>query len=163
MKVNETIHQQIESDSIIIENIVRDIVGKYTKELDLYIDSIKQQLSKDSSNLTNEQLNQIMLKLCTDLYFLGSKQELLGIRQDIAEALRDEKYNLEFMSYGGTVAAKQSYAQSKVEEESVQADIFDRAYKIIKLKYAGCEKFIDVIRKIISARIQEMSLGVRAS
>ena len=163
MVVNEVTKATIEADSQTIENIVNDIVNSYTKELDEYVNKIKSVLDDDTDGLTEHDLNQIMIKLCSYMYFIGSKQELLGIRADISDALRDEKYNLAFMSATGTVASKESQALNAIKEEEVIKVIYNRAYKIMKNKYAAVDKWIDAIKKILSMRIKLMEVGVRNS
>lgn len=163
MKVNEVTKATIESDSQILEKIVNDIVGSYTKELDEYVHKIKSVLDDDTDGLTEHDLNQIMIKLCSYMYFIGSKQELLGIRADISDALRDEKYHLAFMNATGTVASKESQALNSVKEEEVIKIIYDRAYKIMKNKYAAVDKWIDAIKKILSMRIKLMEMGVKGN
>ena len=163
MVVNEVTKATIEADSQTLENIVNDIVNSYTKELDEYVNKIKSVLDDDTDGLTEHDLNQIMIKLCSYMYFIGSKQELLGIRADISDALRDEKYNLAFMSATGTVASKESQALNAIKEEEVIKVIYNRAYKIMKNKYAAVDKWIDAIKKILSMRIKLMEVGVRNS
>lgn len=161
MVVNEVTKATIEADSQTLEDIVNDIVKSYTKELDEYVNKIKSVLDDDTDGLTEHDLNQIMIKLCSYMYFIGSKQELLGIRADISDALRDEKYNLAFMSATGTVASKESQALNAIKEEEVIKVIYDRAYKIMKNKYAAVDKWIDAIKKILSMRIKLMEVGIR--
>ena len=163
MVVNEVTKATIEADSQILENIVNDIVNSYTKELDEYVNKIKSVLDDDTDGLTEHDLNQIMIKLCSYMYFIGSKQELLGIRADISDALRDEKYNLAFMSATGTVASKESQALNAIKEEEVIKVIYDRAYKIMKNKYAAVDKWIDAIKKILSMRIKLLEIGVKGN
>ena len=163
MVVNEVTKATIEADSQTLENIVNDIVKSYTKELDEYVNKIKCVLDDDTDGLTEHDLNQIMIKLCSYMYFIGSKQELLGIRADISDALRDEKYNLAFMSATGTVASKESQALNAIKEEEVIKVIYDRAYKIMKNKYAAVDKWIDAIKKILSMRIKLMEIGVKGN
>lgn len=163
MKLNETIKTQVESDSLVLEQIVNDIVSSYTKELDDYVDKIKAVLDDNTDELTEQDLNQIMIKLCSYMYFISSKQELLGIKADIAEALRDEKYNTAFMNATGTVASKESQALSAIKEEDVIKIVYERAYKILKNKYNAIDKWIDAIKKILTMRIQLMNLGVKSN
>ena len=163
MVVNEVTKATIEADSQTLENIVNDIVNSYTKELDEYVNKIKSVLDDDTDGLTEHDLNQIMIKLCSYMYFIGSKQELLGIRADISDALRDEKYNLAFMSATGTVASKESQALNAIKEEEVIKVIYDRAYKIMKNKYAAVDKWIDAIKKILSMRIKLLEIGIKGN
>lgn len=163
MKLNEAIKTQVESDSLVLEQIVNDIVSSYTKELDDYVDKIKAVLDDNTDELTEQDLNQIMIKLCSYMYFISSKQELLGIKSDIAEALRDERYNTAFMNATGTVASKESQALSAIKEEEVIKIVYERAYKILKNKYNAIDKWIDAIKKILTMRIQLMNLGVKSN
>lgn len=163
MKLNDAIKTQIESDSLVLEQIVNDIVSSYTKELDDYVDKIKAVLDDNTDELTEQDLNQIMIKLCSYMYFVSSKQELLGIKSDIAEALRDERYNTAFMNATGTVASKESQALSAIKEEEVIKIVYERAYKILKNKYNAIDKWIDAIKKILTMRIQLMNLGVKSN
>ena len=163
MIVKEELKKQVEEDSLVIEKIVNDIVSSYTKELDEYVNKIKSVLDDDTDGLTEHDLNQIMIKLCSYMYFIGSKQELLGIRADISDALRDEKYHLSFMNATGTVASKESQALNAVKEEEVVKIVYDRAYKIMKNKYAAVDKWIDAIKKILSMRIKLMEMGVKGN
>lgn len=163
MKLNEAIKTQVESDSLVLEQIVNYIVSSYTKELDDYVDKIKAVLDDNTDELTEQDLNQIMIKLCSYMYFVSSKQELLGIKSDIAEALRDERYNTAFMNATGTVASKESQALSAIKEEEVIKIVYERAYKILKNKYNAIDKWIDAIKKILTMRIQLMNLGVKSN
>lgn len=163
MKLNDAIKTQVESDSLVLEQIVNDIVSSYTKELDDYVDKIKAVLDDNTDELTEQDLNQIMIKLCSYMYFVSSKQELLGIKSDIAEALRDERYNTAFMNATGTVASKESQALSAIKEEEVIKIVYERAYKILKNKYNAIDKWIDAIKKILTMRIQLMNLGVKSN
>lgn len=163
MKLNYAIKTQVESDSLVLEQIVNDIVSSYTKELDDYVDKIKAVLDDNTDELTEQDLNQIMIKLCSYMYFVSSKQELLGIKSDIAEALRDERYNTAFMNATGTVASKESQALSAIKEEDVIKIVYERAYKILKNKYNAIDKWIDAIKKILTMRIQLMNLGVKSN
>ena len=103
-----------------------------------------------------------MIRLCSYAYFLTSKQELIGIRQDISKAIKSEKYNDEYMGLTvGTVAKKVAQAESAIKEEAVIALIYDRAYKILKGKNDSVNRMIDAVKKIISARIQLLQIGMK--
>ena len=162
MEVSKEIQQKVEADAQVIENIVIDIVEKQTKELDEYVRNIKRVLEADYDDLTMDELNRIMIKLCSYAYFIVSKQELMGIRQDISEAVRAERYNEAYMKISaGTVAKKTAEAESSVKEETVISLIYNRAYKIMKGKYDSVNRLVDAVKKIVSSRIQSMQLGLK--
>lgn len=162
MDINKEIQQKVEADAQVIESIVVDIVEAQTKELDEYVRNIKKVLEMDSDDLTMDELNRIMIRLCSYAYFIVSKQELMGIRQDISEAIRAERYNEAYMNLTvGTVAKKTAEAESAVKEEVVIALIYSRAYKIMKGKYDSVNRLIDAVKKIVSSKIQAMQLGLK--
>ena len=160
MEINRDLQNKVENDSSMIENIVIDIVDSKTKELDNYVLKIKRVI--ENEDLTIEDLQRIMIRLCSYAYFISSAQELMGIRQDISEAIRIERYNNVYVNLTvGTVAKKTAEASEAVKEEAVIALIYSRVYKILKGKYDVTNRMIDAVKKIISAKIQSMQIGVR--
>lgn len=160
MEINRDLQNKVENDSSMIENIVIDIVDSKTKELDNYVLKIKRVI--ENEDLTIEDLQRIMIRLCSYAYFVSSAQELMGIRQDISEAIRIERYNNVYVNLTvGTVAKKTAEASEAVKEEAVIALIYNRVYKILKGKYDVTNRMIDAVKKIISAKIQSMQIGVR--
>ena len=103
-----------------------------------------------------------MINLSTYLYFIGSKQELMGIRQDISEALHSERYNIAFSQATGTISDKNCQAESATKEEAIIKLIYSRVYKTMKNKYDSTEKILDSVKKITTLRIKEYELGVKA-
>ena len=154
--------EKIEVQSLEIEKIVQEVVNKYTDDLDEYMTKIKNVLEDSSDELTSQDLNQILIRLVSYSYFLGTKLEIAGIRADVSEAVRVEKYNETYLNASnGTVAYKQSKAEESAKEEKVVALVYSRVYKILKAKCSSCEKLAEAIKKVISVRIAEMGLGTK--
>ena len=159
--MNKQLQDHVEAHSKIIEEMVTEIVSKYADDLDKYIYNIERVLNNPDEEIDDNDLNRIMIRLSTYAYFVGGKSELAAIRKDVSEMVRDEKYNNFFMNISGTVANKTAEATSQIHEEAVIATIYDRAYKILKIKYDSTVRLIDTVKKIISMRIQQMQLGTR--
>ena len=159
--MNKQLQDHVEAHSKIIEEMVTEIVSKYADDLDKYIYNIERVLNNPDEEIDDNDLNRIMIRLSTYAYFVGSKSELAAIRKDVSEMVRNEKYNNFFMNISGTVANKTAEATSQIHEEAVIATIYDRAYKILKIKYDSTVRLIDTVKKIISMRIQQMQLGTR--
>ena len=161
MKINKEIQERVEQNSFAVEEMVNQIVDKYTSELDRYVNKIKNVLESGEELELND-LNQIMIRLCSYAYFLSSKQELIGIRKDISESIKDEKYNQVYMNLSvGTVANKTAKAEEESKEEAIVGLIYDRAYKIMKNKYDSTVRLVDATKKIISSRISVAELGLK--
>lgn len=130
--------------------------------MDEYIEHIRKVLDTEVSDLSIEDLNRILIKITTYSYFLVAKQEFLGIRHDIAALVYSEKFNLSYMgATTGTVASKTAKAEESAKDEKVVSVIYDRAYKILKMKSDAAIRMIDSIKKIVSSRLQEISLAGR--
>lgn len=130
--------------------------------MDEYIENVQHVLDTESSDLSIEDLNRILIKITTYSYFMCTRQEILGIRHDIADLMLSEKYNSVYMAQtAGTVPTKTAKATEGSKEEKVMSVIFDRAYKIIKLKNEAAIRMIDSVKKIVSSRLQEMQLANR--
>jgi len=152
----------IEEKALIIENLVNEVVNKYTDDLDDYMIKIRNVLESSTDELTNQDMNKILVRLTSYSYFLGAKLEIAGIRADVSEAFRAEKYNNTYLNTStGTVAYKQSTAEESAKEEAMVALIYKRVYKILKAKCDACDRLSDAIKKVISVRVAEMGLGAK--
>lgn len=141
-------------DSKTIETIVKQIVDKEIGFIDEYINDIKKAL--DEEDLSIEELNRILIRLCTFSYHISERQEMLGVRSDIADMLHKEVYNNNFLDSVGTIAKKQSLAEESAKEEAVVSIIYNKAYKILKNKRDSIDKYSDAVKKIIHSKITEL-------
>jgi hypothetical protein len=147
----------IEQDAKNIESMVKQIVDAEIGFINEYIDDIKQALDED--DLTVDQLNRILIRLCSFSYYIAERQELLGVRSDIAEMLHKEVYNNNFLDSVGTIAKKQSLAEEKAKEEAVISMIYNKSYKILKNKRDSIDRFADAVKKVIQSKITELGRG----
>lgn len=162
MKESLLLNQEISENSKIIEDIVYDIVKNFTGDLDKVMNTCKSIFtSGDKPSL--QELEDLLGQLPSYLYFANEKQEIIGIKQDIAEMTRKSNYNLFRMKATGTVADKNSTAESAVLNEMVNEVIYQRAYKMIKAKIEMAQEMINSIKRIFDARIMDsqISIGVR--
>lgn len=119
-------------------------------------------LDTEVNDLSIQDLNRILIKITTYSYFLSTRQEILGIRRDVADIVHKEKFNNAYINTTtGTVANKTAKAEEFSKEEEVVALVYDRAYKIIKMKNDAVCRLIDSIKKIVSSRLAEMQLAQR--
>lgn len=150
----------IENESMNIDAFVNKILENEVKELDSYMDNLKKELNL--SDLSIQELNQVLMKLCSYSYYLSTRQEIIGVRQDIAAIYEKEKYNKSFNDLQGTVASKTSRAEELAQEEAIISLIWEKAYKAIKLRIDSLNRYIDAIKKITSTKIAEMQLTQKA-
>lgn len=162
MKEVLTLNQQISENSKIIEDIVYNIVTSYTKDLDSVM-GVCLTIFKSQEKASLQELEDLLGQLPSILYFVNEGQEIVGIKQDIAEMTKKSNYNIERMKAEGTVADKNSTAESAVMNEAINEIIYQRAYKMIRSKIEMAQEMINSLKRIFDARIVDanLSLGVR--
>lgn len=141
-------------DAKTIETIVKQIVDNEIVFINKYIDDINKALDED--DLTVDQLNRILIRLCSFSYYIAERQEMLGVKSDIAEMVHKEAYNNNFLESVGTIAKKQSLAEESAKEEAVLSMVYNKAYKILKNKRDSIDKYSDAVKKVIHSKVVEM-------
>lgn len=149
----------IEEKSKVIDTIVEGIIQPYCKDLDNYVNFIKECLKDGENPPTTDELDDFCLNLSTYIYFAGGMTEQLGIRDDIAKAVYKEMYHTARASQDkGTVADKDSLAELASQEEYIISSSYTRAYKTMKAKVENAQELLSSVKKVLSRRIQEMEL-----
>lgn len=156
----ESIRQNVEADSSVIDKIVDDIIRPYCKDLDAYVAFIKDCLKDGENPPTNDELDDFCLNLSTYIYFAGGMCEQLGIRDDIAKAVYKEMYHTKRSELSsGTVADKDSLAELASQSESVTSFTYTRAYKTMKAKVENAQELLSSVKKVLSHRLSELELS----
>ena len=149
----------IEEKSKVIDTIVEGIINPYCKDLDNYVNFIKECLKDGENPPTTDELDDFCLNLSTYIYFAGGMTEQLGIRDDIAKAVYREIYHTARASQEkGTVADKDSLAELASQEEYIISSSYTRAYRTMKSKIDGAQEVLQSCKKVLSRRMQEIEL-----
>ena len=153
------IKDDVESKSLIIDEIVNSIISPYCKDLDKYVRFIKHCLSDGENPPTTDELEDFCLNLSTYIYFAGGMTEQLGIRDDIAKAVYKEMYHTARASQDkGTVADKDSLAELASQEQFIVSSSYTRAYKTMKAKVENAQELLSSCKKVLTRRLTEMEL-----
>lgn len=148
----------VEENAKVIDDIVRKIIEPYCKDLDRYVEFIKDVLKDGENPPTDRELDDFCLNLSTDIYFAGGMCEQLGIRDDISKAVYKEVYNNARDKQSGTVADKNSQAELEAQYEAINSICYSRAYKIMKAKVENAQELLSSCKKVLSRRMSEMEL-----
>lgn len=149
----------MESDSDYIFEIVNKIVKDCCENLDKYVEYVKDRMSDANCELTNKELDDIIVTIPTLLYFVSVQQEKLGIKHDISKLNRNAVFNKEYLNAPGTAGAKKAQAESKVINDDIASIIFVRAYNTIKSKVDAATEILQSAKKVVSRRISEFELS----
>lgn len=157
-KTAESIMKNVDNISDTIREISDRLVTKYCVELDDLMYNISQVLNSDS--VSDKFLEDSILNLANILYFTGSAQEDLGIKEDTCKAIRQEVYSkAREQATGKTVADKTAQAELIAQAETMTLAIYSRAYKKVKLRMDAGYEMLNSLKKVMNKRITEMELS----
>lgn len=143
-----------------------DLVKAYTEDLD----NLMQKINEDTvlKEPTDRELEQYVLELSNMLYFVGSRLESMGIRDDLSKLAAKQVYNNTYLETGNTVSGKKptvaelsAIAEDSSRYETIMNNIYSRAYRQIKYKSDAAYEMLSSLRKIISKRMQELQLSMQ--
>ena len=159
LKEIEQTSNRVEDNFEILNKVIQDIISPYCKDLDRYIQFIKDCLHNGEEPCTNAELEDFCMNLSTYIYFAGGLCEQLGIKDDISKAIWKEVYNANRQGSGkGTIADKNSFAELASQQEYLTNVCYNRAYKIMKSKVENGQELLQSCKKVLSHRMQEMEL-----
>ena len=157
-KTAEDIMQNVDNISDTIKEISDKLVTKYCDDLDDLMIDIKSILTNDT--MTDSYLETAILDLANTLYFTGSAQEDLGIKEDTCKSIRQEVYSkAREQATGKTVADKTAQAELIAQAETMTLAIYSRAYKKVKLRMDAGYEMLNSLKKVMNKRITEMELS----
>ena len=148
--------KEVEVTTVHVNDMVNEIVNHYCAETDKLLEGIRQVLFSDKDNeLSNTELDTIVMKLPVLVYFAGAGQEYVGLQEDVAKFAGQLEFSKHFNQASGTVADKTNYAETKANEEEVVRVVYSRAYRIIKGKMEMALELLQSAKKVISRRMGE--------
>ena len=153
---------RIEQNASKVDEIVQRLVDNYAKHLDEYVKVCTDIITDKDNPPTDEELDDMCLTLPSYLYFVSEGQEALGLREDIAKAIKMELYNNAYEQAIGTIADKTATAELASQHEFIVHSCYQRAYKQLKMKYEIGLELLRSIKKVISRRQNALNLTGRA-
>ena len=153
-----TIKHDVEQDSKALNSIVNQLIAKYSKELDNYVDDVKNML-ENRTKLSDDEIEDLTIKVPLYLYNICDGIETLGIEGDTAKQRKTQLFHEAVMEYEGTIRDKESYANTKIVNEALVEIAFQRAYKKLKLKMDAAMQICQSSRKVLSRRIEDSNLN----
>lgn len=158
-KTAESIMKNVDSISHTINRISDRLVNKYCKDLNDLMSVIREEL-QNNGGITDQELEFHILDLANTLYFTGSAQEDLGIKEDTCKAIRQQVYSkAREQATGKTVADKTAQAELIAQAETMTLAIYSRAYKKVKLRMDSGYEMLNSLKKVMNKRITEMELS----
>ena len=155
---NTTCVDRVEGKSQPMENAVQMIVERHTGELEKVIHNIRQLLNDETDELTDKEIDNIMLQLPIILFDETDDQELVGMQSDLSSQIYKESYNEAYKIARGTIAHKNPAAELHTMTQKLDSLIYDRAYKIIKQKISMAIETLNAVKKVQASRQQKYDI-----
>ncbi len=163
----DTVVQQTEDNVVYFTGISDKLVKLYTEDIDqlmhdLYGDCIE-------NDASDSVLEKYLLELNNMLYFLGTKLETVGIKEDLSKMAAKESFNDAYLENRlkdaeqrnkTTVSELTALAERESRYESVLNSLYSRVYKQIKYKMDAGYDMVNTLRKIITKRMQDQNLSM---
>jgi hypothetical protein len=153
------IQGRVDENAAIINGIVDRLVSDYCAKLDEYMEFVRSIVSDTKNPPSDIELDDFTLNIPVLLYFTGEAQESLGIKEDIAKAIKMEIYNELYGLASGTVADKSAKAELMTQAEFITHTAYSRAYKKVKLRMEAANETLQSIKKVLSRRMTEYELS----
>lgn len=153
------LQKKVDENSDLVDSIVNRLVSEYCKSLDEYMQFIRNILNDTTNPPTDQELDDFALNIPVLIYFTGEAQEALGIKEDVAKAIKQELYNEVYDKATGTIADKSAAAELATQNEYIAHIAYQRAYKKVKLRMEAANETLQSIKKIISRRMVEYEIA----
>lgn len=163
-KIDE-IASATENNSEYFLQISDKLVEEATRDLDKLMLTINH-LTLDE-DVSDNQLEHLILELSNLLYFMGNKLENMGVKDDLAKLSAKEAYNDAYLEETGkyekkpTVAELTAKAEDTSRYETIMSNIYSRVYRQIKFKIDAAYEMLASLRKVLSKRMQDAQLSAQ--
>ena len=159
-KLNEANVMLDSAESIIGDNIVSQ-VNNLTTELDVLMDMMHKKINKDEYEISDKELEKLIIRLPILIYELNNTLMKAGIREDLAKIIKQTNYNSSYVMQEGTIADKKAGAELDIKEEILLETTWKRSVKIINQKMEIAGELLSSCKKILTKRMEELSIMKR--
>lgn len=156
MEVNE-IQQKIEEGSTQVQQMVSDIIGDLTLELDNYIASVRTLFLSDKDLLDGD-LDKILLKIPTYLYTLNEIIQRIEVQKGLSTESAKYYENEALLQATGTVAEKQAKALNNTIQNRIVQMAYKSASSLLQAKMNGAMEILSSAKRVQQRKLEEMKL-----
>lgn len=141
-----------------IEKVIKRIVDERTADVTSVINKIKAMLKDETTELSDIEIDDILLQLPILLYNSMENQEIVGLQSDMASQIRKEAQSEAYKLARGTIAERNVVVDLSTRQEQLEEIVYDRAYKIIRQKFEMALETLNAVKRIQTVRQQRNGL-----
>ena len=139
--------------------IANKMIVVYTDEITKLINEAEQNVN----NLTNDEIRNLTTKLSFFAFHFGDVKEKSSLKAECAEALRKERYAVEFNANDGSVASRDSNATLNISSEVMVEALYNLVANLFKVKLDEIHRVVDTLKTNLMTRLQEAKLTLGSS
>lgn len=109
-------------------------------------------------DLTNDAVRGLMLKLALRAYSFGEIKEKAAFKASLARSIREEARATQLQLASGTVSAKESAAILAISAEIIAEEIYSLTASLFKTKSDEIHRVVDVLKTVLTTRLNEARL-----
>lgn len=156
--VNEAL-EVVEGTYSEIKEIAKDMLDPFFKPVDNIING----LGGNINNLSIETIRNVILELSLSSYKIGEIRDKTGVKAEIAEAIKKEKYATIHNKTEGTVATKENTALLEASPEIVTEILYDLVSSLAKTKVDEIHRVVDALKSVLMSRMQELKMNTEVT
>ena len=151
---HKEISSSVEDNAALIEDVINSIVSGYTSSLDALVKEIHGALER-SNDLTDAEIDIFTLKLPIEQYYVAPRIETIGLKEDVANMIRQRLYIQARQDATGTVEDKNNAADKAVVQETLTTVAYKRSKNQMKAKLDASMELLSALKKVTSRRMEE--------
>lgn len=156
LNLGNTMYQDVTKE---METIIKQIVDTKTSDITDIVHKIQTLLRDDTPDLSDAEIDDILLQLPIVLYDSMEEQEIVGMQSDMANQIYKQAQSEAYKMARGTISDKNAVADLQTRQEQLEKILFDRSYKIIKQKFEMAIETLNAVKKVQSSRQQRYDLS----
>ena len=149
--------QKVEQNGQQVDQMVAAIIGDTTKELDAYLDIVRQ-CFLTNVEILDDDLDRIVLRIPVYLYPLIVLAQQIEIRKGLAKEQATFAENEALLTVTGTVQEKKAKAENQTAEGRITQLAYTTASSVIQRKIDGAMAILDSTKKVQQRRLKEKAL-----
>lgn len=149
--------QKVEQSGQQVDQMVAAIIGDTTKELDAYLDIVRQ-CFLTNVEILDDDLDRIVLRIPVYLYPLIVLAQQIEIRKGLAKEQATFAENEALLTVTGTVQEKKAKAENQTAEGRITQLAYTTASSVIQRKIDGAMAILDSTKKVQQRRLKEKAL-----
>lgn len=153
----ESFKQEIEENSVDIQQMIASVLNGRTRELDDYIDSIKTRLAQPNS-ISTQELDRIIVDIPVFLYYVIEGLEELNVKKGVSGEKAKFYENELIINSTGTVSEKQAKACNATVKNRLVQLVYKTAASILQNKINTALELLNSAKKVQQRRLEEMKL-----